>query len=596
MWSIVPLAIVSRVFSRFCRSIALPSCVVTLGVLRVVVQRVATPPSPTLTATTTRTVTYILRFPLLLTLPPAPPPPPTKTFPVFIPGTVPLGYGLYNRPSGTSYLFFAFGFVSLGVVYATANRLGFAKTLGKNPTRGRDKLQTSVANLLKSFRVSCRATAEEVAACYNAYSAAVVGFPSSSKFRTLLDQTIQGRDKLRTIVLDVFHQVATYFEAYAAAIVGRRDIQYALRLLGLLLIYDHTNIFVVHDIAEAFCKWWLLLCRPDPGGAFQTAGKTYPFVPGHPSSWDDFLQYITLDEESFWGCANWKTLSYAGFVPTICHKQLQLVRPLGRGGFGEIVEGVTGTGKHVAVKRICKGDWVPRRSRRTPDGREQHQERKMVMEGFLREVIVSRLMMEHACFLDIYGVWHDTSYFYLAMEMGQSCISNLQIERLHTYSLGRQLINGVQALHKNGIVHRDIKPDNLLLNGEQLKIIDFGIAHIFDDASNVGFWVDLPGRESLQDKAGTPGYMSPLVEKQKPYAFDADLWSVGVTLFQWVRGEYVFPEFHPRGALKVGHKTLTPLEWDFFRRVFSVSPELRFNNWDEVLEHLMWDELLEAAR
>ena len=89
----------------------------------------------------------------------------------------------------------------------------------------------------------------------------------------------------------------------------------------------------------------------------------------------------------------------------------------------------------------------------------------------------------------------------------------------------RDLILGIEYLHAQGVVHRDIKPDNLLLTGDDvLKIVDFGVSEMFEKES-----------EMLTAKsAGSPAFLPPELCVAKHGGISgkaADIWSIGVTLY-----------------------------------------------------------------
>jgi len=97
--------------------------------------------------------------------------------------------------------------------------------------------------------------------------------------------------------------------------------------------------------------------------------------------------------------------------------------------------------------------------------------------------------------------------------------------------LSHQLLDVLWAAHANGIIHRDIKPDNLfVLRDGTLKVLDFGIASVHDSS------------DALMSRTigvvGTPGYMPPEQVRGDPYEIDArtDLWSVGATMFAMLTG------------------------------------------------------------
>jgi serine/threonine protein phosphatase PrpC len=93
-----------------------------------------------------------------------------------------------------------------------------------------------------------------------------------------------------------------------------------------------------------------------------------------------------------------------------------------------------------------------------------------------------------------------------------------------------KLARGVAALHRVGVVHRDIKPDNVILESEgSLKLIDFGVVRV-------------PGLEDSrpEDIPGTPAYMAPEMFDGEPGNEATDIYALGVTIFRAFAGEYPY--------------------------------------------------------
>ena len=91
-----------------------------------------------------------------------------------------------------------------------------------------------------------------------------------------------------------------------------------------------------------------------------------------------------------------------------------------------------------------------------------------------------------------------------------------------------KMVEALNALHKAGFVHRDLKLENIMLANRtqddyQLKLVDFGFAEVIND-------------KELKSKAGTPGYIAPEVFKGQPYLAKGDMFSVGVILYSLISG------------------------------------------------------------
>lgn len=97
-----------------------------------------------------------------------------------------------------------------------------------------------------------------------------------------------------------------------------------------------------------------------------------------------------------------------------------------------------------------------------------------------------------------------------------------------------RVMSGLAYLHEKRVIHRDIKPDNILINqAGDIKISDFGVSKYMD-----------PGEDTLKELAGTTAYLSPEVLAGQDYSFNLDVWSFGITLLTVALGKMPIPEEH----------------------------------------------------
>ena len=102
------------------------------------------------------------------------------------------------------------------------------------------------------------------------------------------------------------------------------------------------------------------------------------------------------------------------------------------------------------------------------------------------------------------------------------------------YSYFLQLFLGIEYLHANNIAHRDLKPDNLLIDHHGcLKISDFGVSEMFESE----------GGDKFKKSAGSPAFMAPELVSMNTGEMSmraTDIWAMGVTLFSWATGTLPF--------------------------------------------------------
>lgn len=216
------------------------------------------------------------------------------------------------------------------------------------------------------------------------------------------------------------------------------------------------------------------------------------------------------------------------------------------------------------------------------------------VKRFLREA-QSAAAVHHDHVVTIHGVeeTHRPPYLVMQYVEGQTLQQKIEregaLELRQVLRIGSQMAAGLAAAHKHGLIHRDVKPGNILLeNGvERVKITDFGLARAADDIE-----MTQPGMI-----AGTPQYMSP--EQARGEAIDtrSDLFSLGSVLYTMCTGRPAFRaettlgvlkrvcEDNPRPIREIQPQTPPWLE-AIVGKLLAKDPEHRFQTAAEVAELL----------
>ncbi|MDE2257970.1 MAG: serine/threonine protein kinase, partial [Xanthomonadaceae bacterium] len=209
-----------------------------------------------------------------------------------------------------------------------------------------------------------------------------------------------------------------------------------------------------------------------------------------------------------------------------------IIAELGRGGMGVVYKGYeTSLNRYVAIKVLAES--------------LAHDE--SVKERFLREAR-SMAALNDPHIISIYFIGDDAGQTYFVMEFvdGESLGSLLKREgKLKPEQAAKivyQTAQGLATAHDRGVIHRDIKPGNLMLTSKgAVKIADFGIALSTQDFSKK--------LTSTGEFVGTPGYLSPEVCQGKPVDQRSDIFSLGIVLFECLAGRMPFTDESPLGLM-----------------------------------------------
>jgi serine/threonine-protein kinase len=200
----------------------------------------------------------------------------------------------------------------------------------------------------------------------------------------------------------------------------------------------------------------------------------------------------------------------------------ELMRELGRGGMAVVfLARDLRHGRDVAIKVLEPRDGDASAIRR-----------------FLREIgIAARLTHPHVLGLHDSGESEGSPYYVMPYVPGRSLRERLQVEGPlpvdECVRIARELAAGLEYAHRQNVVHRDIKPGNILLHDGAVLIADFGIAHALRSATAGADAVTAAGAG-----LGTPAYMSP-EQITQPHAIDGrtDIYAAGCVMFEMLTGQ-----------------------------------------------------------
>ena len=158
---------------------------------------------------------------------------------------------------------------------------------------------------------------------------------------------------------------------------------------------------------------------------------------------------------------------------------------------------------------------------------------------FLREARAAGAL-NHPHIATVYDVGEADGATYIAMELvdGRPLDAVLGEGRMpyeRVLALGAQLADALAYAHRAGVVHRDVKPSNILLSadGRSAKLLDFGVARVGESEGLA--------KTQAGQLVGTPRYMSPEQALGRPVDHRADLFSLGAVLYEMVTGKVAFP-------------------------------------------------------
>ena len=210
----------------------------------------------------------------------------------------------------------------------------------------------------------------------------------------------------------------------------------------------------------------------------------------------------------------------------------EILSPLGAGGMGEVYKA-----RDTRLERTVAVKVLPQHLSDSPEVRQR----------FEREAkTISQLSHPHICALYDVGSQDGTEYLVMELLEGETLSDRLAKGALsleQTLRYGVEIADALDKAHRQGIVHRDLKPGNVMLTKSGVKLLDFGLAKVFEPAARKGPLTSLPTQAALTQEGtilGTFQYMAPEQLEGKDADPRTDIFAFGAVLYEMATGKKAF--------------------------------------------------------
>ncbi|EPB92663.1 CAMK/CAMKL/KIN1 protein kinase [Mucor circinelloides 1006PhL] len=271
--------------------------------------------------------------------------------------------------------------------------------------------------------------------------------------------------------------------------------------------------------------------------------------------------------------------------PLTCIDDYEFHRSLGKGSMGKVKLGVhVVSGEKVAVKIVRRANFQINGFTSSGKPRTKEQMMKEKVKEEIRELRTIReahimMLLRHPHIVQLRNLVAAGPYFYILMDYvngGQLLhyiVKRQKLTEQHARQFSRQIVSALDYMHRNSIVHRDLKIENILIDkaGRNIKIIDFGLSNLF-----------CPERR-LTTYCGSLYFAAPELLRASPYRGpEIDIWSLGVVIYVMVTGSVPFddksmPGLHEK--IKRGQVAypahVSPSCRDLLSRIFVINPTKR---------------------
>ncbi|GAA3226219.1 serine/threonine-protein kinase [Nonomuraea helvata] len=246
----------------------------------------------------------------------------------------------------------------------------------------------------------------------------------------------------------------------------------------------------------------------------------------------------------------------------------QLVRELGRGGMGVVWEGQdTLLNRQVAIKEVL-----------LPDGLSPGEQERQLLRTAREARTAAKL--NHPSVVAIYDVVEEGGRPWIVMELlrhptvEEVVLTSGALPVREAADLGRQVLSALRTAHEAGILHRDVKPANILLADDgRAVLMDFGIAQVEGD----------PSLTKTGMVTGSPSFLAPERVRAENAGPPSDLWSLGATLYACMVGRSPFERGDPMSTLNAllseepDYRRIPPAMHPVLKGLLQKEPEQRVN-------------------